>query len=97
MKLVFTEEARRDLLLVGDYIAQDNPRRAITFVEELEACCRALVDQPSAYQLVPRYEALDIRRAVHGRYSIFYRAEPDAVVVLHVVAGAMDYGQLFSE
>lgn len=35
MKLVFTEEAKRDLLLVGDYIAQDNPRRAITFVEEL--------------------------------------------------------------
>lgn len=31
------------------------------------------------------------RRRVHGRYLIFYRVGTDKVVVIHVLAGAMDY------
>lgn len=91
MKLVFTEEARRDLIRIGDWIAQDSPTRALSFVGELQAHCLTLVDQPSAHRLVPRWEARGVRRAVHGRYLIFYRVEADALVVLHVLSGAMDY------
>lgn len=94
MKLVLTKEAEADLLFIGDYIAQDNPSRAFTFVEELERRCLALLDQPRAYPLLPRHEASGIRRAVHGRYLIFYRADPDAVVILHSLASAMDYERL---
>lgn len=96
MKLVLTEEARRDLLLIGDYIAQDSPARALTFVDELDRHCRVLAEQPEAYQLVPRYAAQRIRRAVHGRYSIFFRIDAAAVVVLHIIPGAMDLERLFS-
>jgi toxin ParE1/3/4 len=95
MKLVLTKEAEADLLFVGDYIAQDNPSRAFSFVEELERRCLALLDQPRAYPLLPRHEASGIRRAVHGHYLIFYRADPDAVVILHILASAMDYERLF--
>lgn len=94
MKLVITKEAEYDLRFVGDYIAKDNPQRAVTFVEELQARCAALVDQPKAYQLVPRHEASGIRRAVHGRYLIFYRADPNAVVVLHIMSGELDYERM---
>lgn len=94
MKLVLTKEAESDLVFIGDYIAQDNPRRALSFVEELQARCAALVNQPRAYPLVPRHEAAGIRRAVHGRYLIFYRVEPSAVVVLHILAAEMNYDRL---
>lgn len=94
MKLVLTKEAEADLLFIGEYIAQDNPSRAFTFMEELERRCLALLDQPRAYPLLPRHEASGIRRAVHGRYLIFYRADPDAVVILHILASAMDYERL---
>lgn len=94
MKLVLTKEAEAGLLFIGEYIAQDNPSRAFTFVEELERRCLALLDQPRAYPLLPRHEASGIRRAVHGRYLIFYRADPDAVVILHILASAMDYERL---
>jgi plasmid stabilization system protein ParE len=34
MKLVFTDEAKTDLLQIAEWIAQDNPVRAFTFVDE---------------------------------------------------------------
>ena len=94
MKLVLTKEAESDLIFIGDYIAQDNPRRAVSFIEELQARCTALLDQPRAYPLVPRHEEAGIRRAVHGRYLIFYRVDPGAVVVLHILAAEMSYERL---
>ena len=36
MKLIFTDAAREDLKAIGDHIADDNPLRALSFVEELE-------------------------------------------------------------
>ncbi|MEF3365520.1 type II toxin-antitoxin system RelE/ParE family toxin [Methylocystis sp. 9N] len=35
-----------------------------------------------------------MRRRVHGDYLIFYRIQPSAVEILHVLHGAMDYERL---
>lgn len=91
MKVVVTAEARRDLLFIGDYIAKDNPLRAVSFVEELEIRCGAIADHPYAYALLPRHEESGIRRAVHGRYSIFYIVAGNTVHILHIFNGAMNY------
>lgn len=37
MKLVFSPKAAEDLEEIGDYIARDNPQRALSFVAEIEA------------------------------------------------------------
>ena len=37
MALLFSPLAALDLASIGDYIAQDNPMRALTFVEEIKA------------------------------------------------------------
>ena len=37
MKVVFSPAAKDDLLEIALYIAQDNPTRALSFVDELEA------------------------------------------------------------
>lgn len=94
MKVVFTDKARSDLENIGDYIAQDNPSRARTFVQELIAKARALGDAPEASPLVPRYEHSGVRRRVHGAYLIFYRVEAERVVVIHILNGAQDYEAL---
>jgi plasmid stabilization system protein ParE len=46
MKLVFTDEAKADLLQIGEWIAEDNPARALTFVDELETRCARLTTMP---------------------------------------------------
>lgn len=94
MIVIITDEAQADLWRIGEYIALDNPRRAISFVDELEARCLALGDMPRAYPLVPRYEHTGVRRRPFGDYLIFYRVGPDVVHVLQVLHGAQDYEPL---
>lgn len=74
MRVVFAEKARDDLIAIGDYIAKDNPLRALSFVDELKLRCEALEDTPFAYALIYNRPETGIRRLVHGRYGIFYRS-----------------------
>jgi toxin ParE1/3/4 len=46
MKLIFTDEAKFDLDDIGDWIADHNPVRAVTFVDELVARCAKLAETP---------------------------------------------------
>lgn len=91
MIVVLTTEAESDLELIGDYIAQDNPGRALTFIRDLREQCEALADFPNRFPLVPRYEANGVRRRMFGNYAILYRTDTDRVVVLHILHGARDY------
>lgn len=90
MMVEFTAAAEADLEAIGDYIAQDNPVRALSFVQELSRSCFELADMPEAWPIIPRYEHHDVRRRVHGRYLIFYRVAEGRIIVLHVLNGAMD-------
>nr|VFK54596.1 MAG: Plasmid stabilization system protein ParE [Candidatus Kentron sp. TUN]VFK57799.1 MAG: Plasmid stabilization system protein ParE [Candidatus Kentron sp. TUN]VFK62313.1 MAG: Plasmid stabilization system protein ParE [Candidatus Kentron sp. TUN] len=44
--VVFSIRAERDLEDIGDYIARDNPRRALSFVREMRKRCRDMSDFP---------------------------------------------------
>jgi plasmid stabilization system protein ParE len=94
MRIRLSSEARRDLIAIGDFIARDDPFRAISFVKELTDKCAGLADMPLSFQLVPRYEKKGIRRRVHGNYQIFYRVDGELIYVLRVLHGARDYEAL---
>jgi toxin ParE1/3/4 len=90
MKLWLTREAEADLERIGDFIAQDNPQRALTFIAELREKCLTLADSPDAFPLVPRYQQSGVRRRVHGNYLIFHAVDGVDIFVPHVLSGAMD-------
>ncbi|MCZ0964419.1 type II toxin-antitoxin system RelE/ParE family toxin [Paracoccus benzoatiresistens] len=90
MIVEITATAEADLEAIGDYIARDNPARAVTFMRELYHCCVELAEVPFAWPVVPRYKQHGIRRRVHGRYLIFYRVDQERITILHVLNGAMD-------
>jgi toxin ParE1/3/4 len=90
MKVDITSAAEADLEEIADYIARDNPVRALSFVRELYERCLDIAEMPAAWAIVPRYEHHGIRRRVHGRYLIFYRVSADCITILHVLNGAMD-------
>jgi addiction module RelE/StbE family toxin len=94
MKVTLLPAAQDDLVDIGAYIAEDNPRRADTFVDDLRSRCEKLGDMPKAYPLVPRHEASGVRRCPFRDYLIFYRVTPEAVEVLHIVHGARDIDAL---
>ena len=81
---------------IAVYIAQDNPTRALTFVDELEARCAALGDAPGIG--TPRPEVGEgIRMFPHRRYLIFYREAQKVVRIERIMHGARDIGEDYFE
>jgi len=98
MIVVFSAAAEAELEAIGDWIAKDNPRRALSCVTELREACSKLGRTPRAFPLVPCYEHSGIRRRVNGNYLIFYRTGERYVEIVHILHGARDYEAiLFSE
>lgn len=95
MKVRFARDAEADLEEIGDYIAEHNPLRAETFVQEIRARGHSLSSFASRYPPVERYGSLNIRRANHGRYGIFYRVADNSVVILRVVHSSRGLDTLF--
>ena len=80
-------KALEDLEAIGDYIAAENPIRAVSFVSEIEAVCARVADQPRAYRRRDDL-ARGLRQAIHGRYLMLFTEDPEGVVIERVVHGA---------
>ena len=91
MKVVFSAAAQEDLLEIAVYIAQDNPGRTLSFVDELEAKCLDLGDAPGIGTLRPELGE-GIRMLPHGRYLIFYREQTAMLRIERVMHGSRDIG-----
>ena len=53
VRVTFSDGARRDLLRLGDHIAETSPRRALDFVRRLRSQARKLENMPLAFQCFP--------------------------------------------
>lgn len=94
MIVEFTQAAEDDLEAIGDYIARDNPVRALTFLRELRTACLELALMPERFPYLAGFEHRGIRRRLHGNYLIFYRIDDERVLIVHILHGASDYGAL---
>jgi toxin ParE1/3/4 len=88
-RLELSPEAEADLFDIADYIARDDPLRARSFVDELEARCTSLTDYPDAARARPEL-APDLRSIPHGRYIIFYTPGEETVRIERILHGARD-------
>ncbi len=92
MRVVFTPLAEADLIDIAVYIAQDNPDRALSFVEQLEDQCLGLGKNP--YMGAPRPElGIGVRIWPHGRYLICYIPSPEAVTIGRVLHSSLDISE----
>jgi len=94
--LGFSPKAAADLDAIADYIAEDNPRRAQSYIEELLAVCAGIPARPKGY---PARTELGkgVRVALHGRYMVFFRDLPDEIRIERVLHGARDLVRAFKE
>jgi toxin ParE1/3/4 len=96
MPVRFTPEARADLREIALRIADRNPVRAFTYVDEIEARARRIGEFPHAGPPRPQWGE-GIRIAVHGKYLIVYRVRDETVQILRVVHGARDLDALLEQ
>lgn len=94
MKVILSEAAWSDMLAIGQSIAAHSRSRADIFLSQLYDRCQELGHMPFAFAALHRHKSSGIRRRVHGNYLIFYRVTEEAVEILHVLHGAMDYDQV---
>lgn len=92
--LRFTQAAERDLEEIADYIARDNPKRALSFVRELREACGILATAPYAFAPPPRYRAQGVRMRVHKSYLIFYVVSAETVDFIHILHGQRNYAAI---
>ncbi|MFN3943404.1 MAG: type II toxin-antitoxin system RelE/ParE family toxin [Allosphingosinicella sp.] len=88
-RLEFAPEAEADLIDIATYIAADNPERALSFVDELEASCAGLLDYPDSGRERPDL-APGLRSKPHGRHVIYYTPGVDMVRIERILHGARD-------
>jgi toxin ParE1/3/4 len=96
MQATFTREARADLREIALRIADHNPVRAFSYVDEIDARCLRIGEFPHAGPPRPQWGE-GIRIAIHGKYVIVYRVRDETVQVLRVVHGARDLDALFAD
>ena len=94
MHCIFSVVAEVDLEEIGDYIARDNPERAVSFIQEIRGHCLKITAYPEAAPLRPELGE-GIRMVPFGRYLIFYTVHADNVRVERIIHGARNIPDLF--
>ncbi len=92
LSLRISQEAERDLEKIANWIADQNPLRARSFVKEIRASCDGLRLMPDRFANVR--PGSELRRMVHGNYLIFFRTSGNIVDIARILHGAMDYERI---
>ncbi|BBO87132.1 type II toxin-antitoxin system RelE/ParE family toxin [Desulfosarcina ovata] len=99
MQCAFSPRAELDLEEIGDYIARDNPSRAISFIisfiQEIRELCFKITAAPEAFPL-RRELGKDIRMVAFRHYLVFYTVS-DSVRIERILHGARDIPSIFGE
>lgn len=82
MAVKWTKTALANLVAIVEYIEQDNPERARSFVLEIQAKTNSLVQFPSMGR--PSRVAGTRELVIHPNYIIPYRVRGDVVEILRV-------------
>ena len=94
MRVELSSFIESDLEAITDYIAQDNPMRAVSFIREIREELRLVGQDPLLYQLRPEIGE-DARLAVVGRYVILFHIVGEVVRIERVIFGGRDLPTLF--
>ena len=87
MQCILSTFAELDLEEIADYIARDNPHRALSYIGEIRERCRNIVTFPEAAPLREEF-GVGIRVIPFGRYLIFYTNHPDTVRIERILSGS---------
>ena len=94
MRLELSDFVEPDLDEIAAFIAQDNPRRAVTFIQEIRGKFSDIQQSPLLYQLRPDI-GKTARLATLGNYAILFRATDDVIRIERVAYGGRDLPKVF--
>ena len=87
MKVVWTQEALDRLSDIEDFISQDSPQRAATFVNYLIQRGEEVPKNPRIGRIVPEISNPNVREIIAKKYRIVYRIQKNTIEILTVFEG----------
>jgi plasmid stabilization system protein ParE len=88
MKVIYTDEALRDLDDILEFIELHYPAISVAFEERLRAIERRIGSWPKSAEEVAQRPGVRVVPCVRYPYRLFYRIADDVVEVLHINHGA---------
>ena len=92
--LRFAPRARADIDDIWSFLAQESEEAADLLIGEFIAALDRVQAFPSSAAVVRRSTPGPIRRVNVRSWALFYRMERDTVLILRIVHGGRDMGQL---
>jgi toxin ParE1/3/4 len=96
MRLELGPFVEGDLEEIGDFIALDDPGRAVSFVQEIRERFRVIADNPLIFRLRPEIGE-GARLSPHGHYVILFHIDTDVVRVERIAFGGRELPTLYGE
>lgn len=90
MKVVYTEEALRNLDDISDYIRQNYPTISAAFRLRLQFVVARIAKWPESAQAVADQSGVRVVPLVRYPYKVFYRVANQAVEILYIHHSARD-------
>jgi plasmid stabilization system protein ParE len=88
MKILWAQEALKQLVEIEDFISKDHPVRATRFVAEIIEHAEAILPRgPRIGRTVPEISNPEIRELLFKKYRIVYRINKNNVEILTVFEG----------
>ena len=88
MPLIWSREARENLVDIEDFIARDSLERAVRFVDALiDHAEDNLPANPRSGRVVPEIGNSEIRELIYRGYRIVYRIKGELLEILTVFEG----------
>jgi toxin ParE1/3/4 len=94
-RVTILSSAEKELEEILDFIALDNPLRAISFGRELRSKAMDIGKYPFIFPALSEYP--QFRKRSHKGYIIIYTIKNDMVVVIHILNSMRDYGLLLKK
>jgi toxin ParE1/3/4 len=84
-----SRRAEADLMEIADYTPRTwGEAQTIRYIDELEACCQQLADNPPSGRPCSNISS-GLRRMEHGRHVVFYRQKVDGILVSRILHQGM--------
>ena len=96
MFITYSPQSETDLEEIADFIALDNPLRAVSFIREMKESCKKLQEFPLMGVARPELEK-DSRMLVYKNYRIFYYVTENQVTVDRFLPGSRDLESAFED
>jgi toxin ParE1/3/4 len=86
--------ASDDLQEIENFIARDSTLHAVNFIDRIVESADKLQKSPQLGRIVPEFDRTAIRELIFNGNRIVYFLRNDTVIILRVVHGARDLGEL---